>query len=954
MHTIVRSTVDRSLARGLAWTSGVKWMTSIGTWGLTLVTARILTPSDYGLMGMAMVWIGLAQVVSEVGISATLVQAPSLSEGLASRLGGAALMVAVAVAAVTVGSASLAALFFREPTVGLLVTVLSVSFLLRGAQILRRALLVRSLQFKRLALIEGAEALIAASVTLVAASMGAHYWSLVLGILAGSASTTLILVLSAPHPLRFPKHPEELEGTIRFGAHVLTGQLAWYMYSTADMIIVGRLLGSAALGAYTLAWVLASLALDRIASLLGRVTPAIISAVQKQPALLRRYVYAITEGLALVTLPVCIGIALTADLIVPVVLGPTWAAAVEPMQLLALYAAVRCLAVVLPQILIYSGRAQQSTKYNLITLGILVPLFILGASVMGTTGVAWVWVLVYPMVVILTYLRDLRREIGLTVSGYLGSLWPAISATSVMMVVVFVTRMLWETAVPTLPTLIGVSGAGALAYISVVALLHRARVLSVLKLLRDSTPPASAPPAGSRGRLLLICYHFPPDPAIGSLRWQKFAKIAAARGWLLDVIMRDEAGIAKPDLERMRDLPAGTRRIGVPDVPLWHQQFEDRMVARLRRFIPPAATSGSVNVEHVGRPTSRRDLVRMYHAINEHLVQRRWARDAADAAIGVFDPDVHRAVIACGPPYSACVAGRLAAAATELPLVLDFRDPWSLSQRLSESTASPVSIALGRREESLAVRAAEMIVVNSAPVGDAMRARYQTSHIIDVPNGFDDEPLPTNVTRERFVIAYAGTIYLDRDSRTLFEALASVVNARGLTPSQIGIEFMGAVEEIDGTTLQQRAQSAGVEQFVGVTPPRPRSEALTFLAGASLLTMLPQDADLAIPGKIYEYMRFDAWMLVLAEPESATARLLEGSSAHVVSGKDVAAIASVIDECYMRFCAGERGSPVAVDERFSRVARGKQFFDALEDLLVPAPVPLREPYVQPPAMQPAP
>jgi len=936
MHTTAQSVVDRSLARGIAWTSGVKWMTSLATWGLTLVTARILTPSDYGLMGMAMVWIGLAQVVSEVGISATLIQAPSLSERLASRLGGAAMMVAVAVAAVTIGSAALVAEFFREPAVRLLVTVLSASFILRGAQILRRALLTRALQFKRLAIIEGAEALISATAALIAASLGARYWALVIGLLVGSSATTLFLVAAAPHAVRFPRRPAELEGTIRFGAHVLTGQLAWYMYSTADMIIVGRLLGSAALGAYTLAWVLASVALDRIASLLGRVAPAIISAVQQEPALLRRYVYAITEGLAILTLPVCIGVALTADLIVPVLLGPTWVTAIAPMQLLALYAAVRCLAVVLPQILIYSGRAQQSTKYNLITLVVLVPLFLLGASLMGTTGVAWVWVLAYPLLVTATYLRDLRREIGLTVSGYVGALWPALSGTLVMVVAVMVTRSLWDSDAPSLLALLVASGIGALTYIGIVVLMHRTRVLSVLALLRDAAPAPASPSDRSRGRLLLICYHFPPDPAIGSLRWQKFAKIAVARGWELDVVMRDEAGIAQPDPERIRDLPPGIRRIGVADRPLWHQQFERQVATRLRRFIPAAPPSDSMNAASVSAPATRRDIVRIYYALNAHWKQRRWARDAAAAAVAAFDPDTHRAIIACGPPYSACIAGRLAAAATNAPLVLDFRDPWSLAQRLSESIATPLAIKLQAREEGLAVRAAAMTVVNSAPLGDAMRARYPNARIIDVPNGYDDEILPRDVPRNRFVIAYAGTIYLDRDPRTLFEALATVVAARGLRPSQIGIEFLGHIGNIDGTTLEQRAQAAGVADFVRVRPARPRSEALTFLAGSSLLVMLPQDADMAIPGKIYEYMRFDAWMLALAEPESATARLLQGSTAHVVSDSDIAGIAAVIDQCYVRFLAGERGTPVAVDTRFSRATRGKEFFDALEDLLGPA------------------
>lgn len=980
MHTASQLTVDRSLARGIAWTSGVKWSASIITWGLTLFTARILTPADYGVLGMAMVWVGLAQVVSEVGLTATIIQAPTMSERLAGRLGGVALMVALAVASLTVGAAPLVAEFFREPSVRWVVTALGASFLLRGAQVLRRGLLNRALQFRRLAMIEGAEAIISASTALVAALMGARYWALVIGMLVGSGATTVFLVLSAPHPIHFPKQAAELEGTMRFGGHVLTGQLAWYAYSTADMIIVGRLLGTAALGAYTLAWVLASVALERIASLLGRVAPAIIAAVQSKPALLRRYVYAITEGLAIVTMPICLGVAVTADLIVPVVLGPSWLAAIAPMQLLALYAAVRCLAVVLPQVLIFTGRPGQSTRYNVLALVLLVPLFLMGASRMGTTGVAWVWVLAYPPIVALTYLRDLRREIGLTAKGYGGALWPAASASLVMVAAVAITRSLIPAGDPSLGSLLAAVAAGALAYVAVVTTFYRDRVLGVLALLRDPSPDKAnqvisvpddedAPDTedrggssdddggtlpSSRGRLLLICFHFPPDSVIGSLRWQKFAKIAVDRGWELDVVMRDEASIEMPDASRLRDLPPGIRRIEVPIRPLGHQRLEQQAAKLLRRFIPRAPAEESVKVDAVSTPASPRDLVRFYFALTSHLATRRWARDAAKAAIAAYDPTEHRAVIACGPPWSACIAGRLTVAITGLPLVLDFRDPWSLAQRLSESTASPVAIKLQDREEALAVRASSMLVVNSDPVVDAMRARYPSAHIIAVPNGYDDDVLPQGVAREKFIIAYAGTIYLDRDPRTLFEALAVVVKAHGLTPAQIGIEFMGAVERIDGTTLEERAAAAGVAEYVQVHEVRPRAEALGFLSGASLLALLPQDADLAIPGKLYEYMRFDAWLLVMAEPASATARLLEGSSANVVSDGNVEAIAAVIDDCYTRFAAGERGTPLSSDERFSRESRGRQFFGALDALLDAQEPPPRSAAPRRPAMQRAP
>lgn len=954
--------LDRSLVLGIAWTSSSKWGSSLITLGLTVVTARILTPSDYGLMGIAIVCIGFAQLVSDVGLHATIIRAPELSEDLAARLGGAALMLSIAVAATMVGIAPLLAEFFREPRVRWIITALSASFVLRGLQVLRRAMLARALQFKPLALIEAGEAIVSAVTALSFAAAGAGYWSLVIGLVAGASVSTVACILLFPHRLEFPQRLSQLGDTLSFGSQVLGGQLAWYAYTSADVVIVGRMLGSAALGAYTFAWVLAGLAVERVAGLAARVTPAIFSAVQRDHAALRRYVYALTEGLALITMPICIGLALTADLIVPVVLGPAWAAVVEPMRILAVYASIRCVALLFSQVLVYTGKARRSMQYNLLALFVLVPLFVLGASLGQASGVAWVWLLAFPVLTMATYFRELRRTIGLSVDAYFDSVKPALTATAVMTVVVISLRLAWTAPGREALELATTIVAAASAYGLVVYVRYLHRFQRLLGLLRgqeatlsassgDATVLSAAPGGRSapRGRLLLICFHYPPDPAIGSLRWQKFTRHAAALGWGVDVVMRDETRIAVPDLERLADLPHDVRRYGIVEQPFWFEGLERRAANFYRRFVPRRVAAESMRAQDVRQVRSGRDVARAYFAFVAHLRTRRWAAAAATRASDIYIEGTHRAIIACGPPFSACIAGRLLARRLGLPLILDFRDPWSAPQRMPESVASPVALALSRREEALAVHASALVVANSSPVGDAMRARYPRSRILDVPNGFDDDPLPQGAPRDRFLIAYAGTIYLDRDPTTLFAALRRVVMSEGLTPDDIGIEFMGSVERIDGRSLEDRARAAGVEAFVTVRPTRPRSEALEFLAGASMLVLLAQDADMVIPGKLYEYMRFEAWLLVLAEPSHASARLLAGSSADIVSDADGAAIADVIARRFAEFRAGRRAVPLAVDQRYSRAARAEAFFGALDQLLgVRELAPRSEPTLHPP------
>src|SRR6185436_15971298 len=87
---------------------------------------------------------------------------------------------------------------------------------------------------------------------------------------------------------------------------------------------------------------------------------------------------------------------------------------------------------------------------------------------------------------------------------------------------------------------------------------------------------------------------------------------------------------------------------------------------------------------------------------------------------------------------------------------------------------------------------------------------------------------------------------------------------------------------------------------------KPRDEVLRFLAGASWLLSLPQDSELAIPSKIFDYMPFEATILALVVPTSATARLLGNTEAHCVSPQDINGIADVLRKSYRDFTAGVR------------------------------------------------
>jgi hypothetical protein len=108
---------------------------------------------------------------------------------------------------------------------------------------------------------------------------------------------------------------------------------------------------------------------------------------------------------------------------------------------------------------------------------------------------------------------------------------------------------------------------------------------------------------------------------------------------------------------------------------------------------------------------------------------------------------------------------------------------------------------------------------------------------------------------------------------------------------------------------------------------------MAFLAQASMLVSLPLRTAMTLPAKLFEYMRFDAWILALAEPGSATAELLRDTDADVVTPGDVDGIAAAIRKRYDEFRRGIRPVAINRDGRFDRATQARHLYDALEDMV---------------------
>ena len=473
--------LDRVLVRGVAWTAAVKWFTQALTWGVAVVVARLLLPSDYGLVGMAAIYINLFTLFSEFGIGTAVVTMQDLTDDQVSQLNTLSLFLGFVGFAFSAAAAIPLGEFFHASNLPLVVMILSSGFIVSGARTVPYSLLQKELRFKLLAVIEGLQAVVQALLTLALAFLGFGYWALVLGILSFSVTPTILVLLWRRQSFALPRL-SSIRKAIHYSRHILIGRLSWAAYNDSDFIVAGRVLGAGPLGAYTLAWTLAHTPLEKLTTLVNRVTPSVFAKIQNDPDALRRYLRNITGAMALIIFPATIGMALVAPEFVPLVLGPKWGGAVLPLELLALHALIRSNVILLTPLLNVIGE-ERLVMWNSVVAMIVLPISFYVGSRWGTVGIAAGWVLIYPLIQIPLFWRLFRR-IDLPPLAYLATMWPALSGCAVMTLSVEAFKLFFGAVWPFYARLVAEILLGATAYGGVLLLSQRDYLLGILQSVK--------------------------------------------------------------------------------------------------------------------------------------------------------------------------------------------------------------------------------------------------------------------------------------------------------------------------------------------------------------------------------------------------------------------------------------------------------------------------------------
>ncbi|NIQ52764.1 MAG: oligosaccharide flippase family protein, partial [Gammaproteobacteria bacterium] len=242
--------LDRAVASGVRWSAVARYGEQAVLFVTTLVLVRLLAPSAFGVFNMAFLAIGLILTLADFGIPSALIHRESVDEGFATSLfwlnmAGAALLAGVA----ALGAPAVGA-FFDEPAAVPILRVLSLGMVLNAAGAIPAALLMRELRFERLARFQLTAAVAGGGAGIGLAATGFGVWSLVAHQLVRfGTESALLLSLGGFRPGLRPRlaHAREVAG---YGLNVTGAGVLGFVLQNADNALIGRFLGSTALGYY--------------------------------------------------------------------------------------------------------------------------------------------------------------------------------------------------------------------------------------------------------------------------------------------------------------------------------------------------------------------------------------------------------------------------------------------------------------------------------------------------------------------------------------------------------------------------------------------------------------------------------------------------------------------------------------------------------------------------------
>lgn len=476
--------IGRKANHGVRWTSAAQFSRQ----GLQFITVGILAhlvqPGEFGVVSMAMVVIGFANLFKDAGTFAAVIQKKNISNSLLSTVFWLNVSIGTLLTVSIYSIAPLVASFYQHKEVGDILRWLSVSFCITSLGGVHQALLERHSEFSKLAKVEIISGVSGSMVAVLLAFNGAGAYSLVFQTLITSSVGTLLLWLRSswrPGGRFSNKSYQEIRG---FSLPLMAFNSVNYFSRSADNVIVGRFLGPAPLGIYDLAYRLMLLPLSNISSIVGRVMFPLFSSFQDDQNSFQRYYLLVAACISFISFPLMMGLVSVSDVLVRLFFGDKWIAVVPLIWIMAPLGMLQAVGTTVGSIYTAKGRTDLMWRWGVFSSALLVAAFFVGVNY-GIMGVAIAYAVVSIALTYHSFSVPLAL-IGLRFSDLVSAIWRnLLGALLMFLVVLFIGRLL--RGLPDILVLSACIGSGAIFYLGYSHYFNSSILRLFLRLIAQKT-----------------------------------------------------------------------------------------------------------------------------------------------------------------------------------------------------------------------------------------------------------------------------------------------------------------------------------------------------------------------------------------------------------------------------------------------------------------------------------
>jgi len=380
--------LSKRVISGGIWVFSLRITNRLISLARTLIIARLVLPEDFGIIGIALLFISALETFTVTGFDTALVQRSSVEDRfwdtawIAAALRGAALAGLIYLAAPWVGA------FFGRPDSVSIIRIMALWPLVRGFTNMGVWRFVKDLNFRRQFVYEFSITFADAAVAIPLAIIYRNVLALAAGILAGQVAGLVVSWLYHPLSVRFRFDRAAFKELFGFGRWITGSSILNFLLIQGDDLVVGRMLGATPLGLYQMAYRLSCLPATEIAQVISKVTFPAYSKMQDDPERVGAAFLRVVRFTTLASFPLGVIIVMLGPDFVRVVLGPNWEPMIPAFQILAVYGVIYSVGSCLGPVLVGMGRPDVLTKIQFAKLLIMLAIIFPMVKYWGIAGAA--------------------------------------------------------------------------------------------------------------------------------------------------------------------------------------------------------------------------------------------------------------------------------------------------------------------------------------------------------------------------------------------------------------------------------------------------------------------------------------------------------------------------------------------------------------------------------------